>query len=64
MGVGQRGPRAQFPGGESVLSPRASDSGVGVHMVEYLLASSPGKELDSRMNALSLRVRSLKYYMI
>lgn len=59
MGVGQRGPgRPQFPGGDSVLSPRASDhTGVGLKMVEYVLASSPtGKDLDARMANLQLRV--------
>ncbi|XP_076043019.1 uncharacterized protein LOC143026464 isoform X4 [Oratosquilla oratoria] len=61
MGVGQRGPGRQFPGGDSVLSPRASEAaGVGVKMVEYLLASSPtGKDaLESahqRIATLSLR---------
>ncbi|ROT80257.1 hypothetical protein C7M84_001002 [Penaeus vannamei] len=58
MGVGQRGPgRPQFPGGDSVLSPRASDhAGVGLKMVEYVLASSPtGKDLDARMANLQLR---------
>ncbi|XP_066940560.1 pumilio homolog 2 isoform X1 [Macrobrachium rosenbergii] len=58
MGVGQRGPvRPQFPGGDSVLSPRASDhAGVGLKMVEYVLASSPtGKDLDARMANLALR---------
>ncbi|KAK7086188.1 hypothetical protein SK128_016763, partial [Halocaridina rubra] len=58
MGVGPRGPgRPQFPGGDSVLSPRASDhAGVGLKMVEYVLAASPtGKDLDARMANLALR---------
>ncbi|XP_042228937.1 pumilio homolog 2-like isoform X6 [Homarus americanus] len=58
MGVGQRGHgRPQFPGGDSVLSPRATDhTGVGLKMVEYVLASSPtGKDLDARMANLALR---------
>ncbi|KAK8385850.1 hypothetical protein O3P69_016547 [Scylla paramamosain] len=58
-GVGQRGPARppQFTGGDSVLSPRASDhAGVGLKMVEYVLASSPtGKDLDTRMANLALR---------
>ena len=59
-GVGQRGPARppHFSGGDSVLSPRASDhAGVGLKMVEYVLASSPtGKDLDTRMANLALRV--------
>jgi len=59
VGPGQRGPvRPQFPGSDSVLSPRASDhTGVGLKMVEYVLASSPtGKDtLDARMANLALR---------
>ncbi|KAK3862155.1 hypothetical protein Pcinc_031954, partial [Petrolisthes cinctipes] len=58
MGVSQRGAgRPQFPGGDSVLSPRATDhAGVGLKMVEYVLASSPtGKDLDARMANLALR---------
>ncbi|XP_071520678.1 pumilio homolog 1 isoform X10 [Panulirus ornatus] len=58
MGVGQRGPgRPQFPGGDSVLSPRATDhTGVGLKMVEYVLSSSPtGKDLDARMANLAIR---------
>lgn len=59
-GVGQRGPARppQFTGGDSVLSPRATDhAGVGLKMVEYVLASSPtGKDLDTRMANLNLRV--------
>ena len=67
MGVGQRGPvRPQFPGGDSVLSPRATDhAGVGLKMVEYVLASSPtGKDLDARMANLSLRVRLFFLYQL
>ena len=56
MGVGARGgsrSAGQYPG-ESVLSPRGTESGtVGVKMVEYLLASSP----TTQMRNMSIRVR-------
>ena len=49
----------QYPGPmqpPSVTSPRSSDgSALGVHMVEYVLASSPGgHELENRMKEMKL----------
>lgn len=49
----------QYPGPmqpQSVTSPRSADGSVlGVHMVEYVLASSPaGHDLDNRMKDMKL----------
>lgn len=47
-----------FPGsGEAgnILSPRSSEaSGLGVKMVEYVLGTSPGKDIDPRIRNLVL----------
>ncbi|GLG99929.1 Pumilio 2 [Gryllus bimaculatus] len=48
-----------FPGSEpgSILSPRSSETGgLGVKMVEYVLATSPtSKELEPRLRGLVLQ---------
>ena len=54
----------QYPGSkqpESVTSPRSSDgSALGVHMVEYVLASSPGgHELENRMKEMKLTATNM-----
>uniref|UniRef100_UPI00358F23CD pumilio homolog 2-like isoform X2 n=1 Tax=Myxine glutinosa TaxID=7769 RepID=UPI00358F23CD len=51
--VQRRPGQGGFAGGGSevgsVLSPRSETGGLGVSMVEYVLSSSPGDKLDSRM---------------
>ena len=44
------------PQPQSVTSPRSADGSVlGVHMVEYVLASSPGgQELENRMKEMQI----------
>ncbi len=42
-----------FSDGNSILSPRSSDSGMQAKIVEYVLGGSPNaKDLDSRMRHL------------
>lgn len=48
---------AGFPVGNdsgNILSPRSSESGIGMKMVEYVLASTPNKmeQLEPRMRSL------------
>jgi len=51
-------PRQEYgpPQPQSVTSPRSADGAVGLHMVEYVLASSPGgqAELEARMKAMNM----------
>ena len=62
----------QYPGPlpQSVTSPTSADGQLGVHMVEYVLASSPGgHDLENRMKEMKLgnnmnnMVRYLSTYM-